>query len=134
MDKEVENFNDQIVKLPSRKKKKSVNETSEAKHRYIYSRKDVNDPVAILIDELLLKCNQKDYGTTVDFSSLVAYSIKLLKEADIIEIQNSTLSDEDRANEELRKFNAKNGTNYTLFEFVLSGLGKKFKKSMNQWK
>lgn len=123
---------DNIKKDAKGARKKPTNEASEARQRYVYSRKDAQDAVANLIDELLLKCNQKDNGTTVDFSSLVAYSIKLLKDADIIEIQNNSLSAEDKANEELRKFNTKNGTSYTLFEFVLNGLGKKAKKGMKQ--
>ncbi|MBC7540147.1 MAG: hypothetical protein H7281_15085 [Bacteriovorax sp.] len=110
----------------------NLNTAIEIKHRYIYSRKDDKDETANLIDELLIRCNQKDYGAVIEFSSLVAHALKLLKESDIAEIQNSSLSDEDRANEEVRKFNHKHGTNYTMFEFVLNGLQKKSKKGVNQ--
>jgi hypothetical protein len=123
-------INTKITSKPARKKASIENQ--EARQRYIYSRQDAKDPVANLIDELLAKCNKKDYGASLDFSSLVAYSLKMIKDGDIIEIQNSSLSDEDKANEELRKFNAKNGTSYTLFEFVLHGLGKKVKKGLGQ--
>lgn len=112
--------------------KKTTKDALETKHRYIYSRRDELDVTANLIDELLIKCNKKDYGATIDFSMLVGHSLKKLNDADIIEIQNNSLSDEDRAYEEVRKFNIKYGTNYTMFEFVLNGLPKKSKKGVNQ--
>ena len=133
MDKELEVLQRNGTEIAVKgERKKATSEASEARQRYVYSRKDAKDPVANLIDEILLKCNKKDCGLAVDFSSLVAHSFKLLKDADIIEIQNNSLSDEDRAYEELRKFNIKHETNYTLFEFVLNGLGKKSKKEMKQ--
>lgn len=104
----------------------------ETKHRYIYCRKDESDEVANLIDELIIRCNQKDYGAQIDFSMIVGHALKLLKETDITDIQNSSLSDEDRAHEEVRKFNTMNGTNYTMFEFILNGLHKKPKKGVKQ--
>ena len=112
--------------------KKVLKDVLEVKHRYIYSRKDEKDIVANLIDELLYKCNQKDYGATIDFPTLVGHALKKINDADISEIQNSSLSDEDRAHEEVKKFNIKHGTNYTMFEFVLNGLQKKSKKGVNQ--
>jgi hypothetical protein len=120
------------IKAGRLSKKPTLNTTADFKHRYIYSRKDEKDETANLIDELLIKCNQKDFGAVIEFSSLVGHALRLLKESDIAEIQNSSLSDEDRANEEVRKFNQKHGTNYTMFEFVLNGLQKKPKKGVNQ--
>jgi hypothetical protein len=111
--------------------KKKLTE-SDLKQRYVYSRQGEHDSIANRIEELLSKCNQKEYGAPVEFSSLVAHSIMLLKDSDISEIQNNSLSPEDKANEEVRKFNNQNGTNYTMFEFVLNGLGKKSKKGVNQ--
>jgi hypothetical protein len=61
---------------------------------------------------------------------LLAHSLKLIKDEDIIEIQNSSLSDEDRVNDLVFQFNNKNGTNYTVYEFVLNGLLKKSKKGV----
>jgi hypothetical protein len=130
--------NESVVETEIKKKnssgpdKKMSKDISEVKHRYIYSRKDEKDSIANLIDELLYKCNQKDYGAAIDFSMLVGHSLKKLNDADIAEIQNNSLSDEDRAHEEVKKFNIKHGTNYTMFEFVLNGLPKKSKKGVNQ--
>ena len=104
----------------------------EAKQRYIYGRKNAEDPTANLIDELLIKCNQKDYGATIDFGMLVGYAINLIKESDIQEIQNNSLSDEDRVNDLVKKYNIKHGTNFTMYEFVLKGLMKKSNKGVNQ--
>ena len=102
----------------------------DTKQRYIFCRKDNQDPTAMLIEELLIKCNEKSVGATIDFSRLLSYAIKLIKDSDIVEIQNSSLSDEDRARAEVLKFNTKHGTNYTMFEFVLNGLQKKSKKGV----
>lgn len=121
-----------IEKTKALREKKNLKEVSDIKHRYIYSRKDENDSIANLIDELLNRCNQKDYGETIDFSILVSHGLNKLTDSDIVEIQNASLSDEDRAYEEVKKFNIKHGTNFTLFEFVINGLSKKSKKGVNQ--
>ena len=108
------------------------NEQQEVKLRYIYGRKNTEDPTANLIDELLIKCNQKDYGATIDFGMLISYAINLIKDSDIQEIQNNSLSDEDRVNDLVKKYNIKHGTNFTMYEFVLKGLMKKSNKGVNQ--
>ena len=112
--------------------KKLGKDVFEVKHRYIVSRRDEKDITANLIDDLLCRCNQKDYGVTIDFSMLVGHALQKLNDTDISEIQNGSLSDEDRAHEEVKKFNIKHGTNYTMFEFVLNGLSKKLKKGVKQ--
>ena len=115
-------------KTKSMKVQNSLNETIETKHRYIYCRKDDQDPTARLIEELLMKCNLQSFGAHIDFSVLVTHAMKMIGESDILEIQNGSLSDEDRARAEVLKYNTKHGTNYTMFEFVLNGLLKKSKK------
>jgi hypothetical protein len=132
MENELVNLKDVSTKKTVKGKRKKIANSTELKQRYVYSRQDQHDPIANRIEELLSKCNQKEYGAPVEFSSLVAHSIMLLKDSDISEIQNNSLSPEDKANEEVRKFNNQNGTNYTMFEFVLNGLGKKSKKGVNQ--
>lgn len=119
------------VKTAKIEKKKTHSESLETKQRYIYIRKDEKDSVGNLIDELLHKCNQKTYGALVDFSALITHALNLIKDSDIQEIQNNSLSDEDRAHAEVRAFNNKNGTNYTLYEFVLNGAFKRPKKGVN---
>ena len=114
-------------------KKKNLTSSIEFKQRYIYTRKDEDDSVANLIEELLIKCNQKDYGVAIDFSTLVSHSLKLIKEADINEIKNNSLSMEERAMDEVNKFNNQHGTNYTMFEYVINGLSKKSKKGERLW-
>ncbi len=123
------------VEKPVKKRKEDkqlTQDDSGLKQRYIYIRKDAHDPTALLIDNLLTRCNQKSEGGIVDFSSLISYSLKLIKDEDINEIQNASLSDEDRVNVAVTEFNNKNGTNYTLYEFVLNGLLKKSKKGVIQ--
>jgi hypothetical protein len=129
--KSSEAFTEKPVKK-RKEDKQNAPEESGIKQRYIYIRKDAQDPTAILIDDLLMRCNQKNEGGIVDFSSLISYSLKLIKDEDISEIQNASLSDEDRVNAAVTEFNNKNGTNYTLYEFVLNGLLKKSKKGVIQ--
>jgi hypothetical protein len=123
---------DKVTKKVNGSKKKVVATSTDAKQRYIYTRKDGEDFVANLIENLLLKCNQKDHGAFIDFATLVSHSLKLIKESDIIELKNNSLSMEERAMEEVNRFNNQHGTNYTMFEFVLNGLSKKSKKGVNQ--
>jgi hypothetical protein len=104
----------------------------EIKFRYILCRKSPDDPTANLLDDLIIRCNQKDFGATIDFSTIVAYSLRLLTESDILEIQNNSLSDQERVQELVNDYNIKHGTNLTMFEFVLNGLNKKSKKGVNQ--
>jgi len=113
-------------------KKTKTNELLDGKQRYIYGRKNADDPTANLIDELLIKCNQKDYGSKIDFSILVTYALNLIKEPDIQEIKNNSLSDEDKVNDLVKKYNIKHGTNFTVYEFVLNGLLKKSNKGVSQ--
>ena len=113
------------------KEKIKSDESLDIKKRYIYTRDGANDLTANLIDELLIKCNQKDYGATVDFSMLLSYVLKLIKDSDIETIQNLSLTDEDRVNNMVKNYNIKNGTNFTMYEFVLNGLQLKSKKGVN---
>lgn len=124
--------NEGVLDSPDKVSSNSSLSKSDCKNRYIYMRKNSADPVANLIDDLILKCNQKSEGAVVEFSSILNYALNLLKADDIKEIQNRSLTDEDRANEEVKKFNIKHGTNYTMFEFVLNGLQKKSKKGVIQ--
>jgi hypothetical protein len=124
--------NEGVLDSPDKVSSNSSLSKSDCKNRYIYMRKNSADPIANLIDDLILKCNQKSEGAVVEFSSILNYALSLLKADDIKEIQNRSLTDEDRANEEVKKFNIKHGTNYTMFEFVLNGLQKKSKKGVIQ--
>ena len=119
------------VKSSIVKEKIKSDELIEIKKRYIYTRDGAIDLTANLVDELLLKCNQKDYGATVDFSMLLSYALKLIKDSDIETIQNLSLTDEDRVNNMVKNYNIKNGTNFTMYEFVLNGLHLKSKKGVN---
>jgi len=114
--------NNELKKTSKRSMAKSIqnNDEGQDKRRYIYNRKDKDDELANRIDEILLKCNDKNYGEKVEFAELLEFAIKLISEAHISTLMEQSITNEERVKEMVKKFNEKNNTNYDVYQFIIN--------------
>ncbi len=75
-----------------------------------------------LVQEYLIKANNKKHGGEISFREIALYAISKLNEKDIGKIQESSLSEMEKVERSLDEFNKKNGTNLSLGEYLLKKL------------
>ena len=74
------------------------------------------------IGEILRLCNEKSKGRPVDLNMIISFSLSLIKEGHIEEIQKQSLSEWDLINDEWEKYKAKTGEKITLQNFLVKKL------------
>lgn len=82
-----------------------------------------------LLENLLSKCNDFNYGRQVTISDISLFAIRKLKPEDIKLIKESTLTVEEKTEMALSEFNKRNGTSFTLIEMAMRQLKKEKKES-----
>lgn len=90
-----------------------------------------NDQESIeLINSILDKCNNSDFGRKVTISDIALYAIRKLRDSDLDQIRESTLTMEEKALKSLAEHNQKHGTNLTLIELAIKQLKKEKKENL----
>lgn len=74
------------------------------------------------IGEILRLVNQKSKGRPVDLNMVISFSLGLIKESHIEEIQRASLTEWDLINDEWEKYKAKTGEKITLQNFLVKKL------------
>ena len=83
-----------------------------------------------LINSILDRCNSSDIGRKVTVSDIALYAIRKLKDSDLDQIRESTLTMEEKAMKSLAEYNQKHGTNLTLIELAIKQLKKEKKENL----
>lgn len=80
-----------------------------------------------LVDSLICKCNDFNYGRQVTLSDIALFAFRKLKPEDLKLIKDSTLTIEEKTEEALFDFNKRNGTSFTLLDMAMKQLKKEKK-------
>jgi SMC interacting uncharacterized protein involved in chromosome segregation len=75
-----------------------------------------------MVFKLLETSNKKEYGREVGFKDIALYGLSKLNSKDIERIQEASLSEMEKVERALNDYNAKNGTNLSLGEFLVKKL------------
>lgn len=74
------------------------------------------------VQELLLKANNKDFGSDVLFKDLCTYSLEKVTEKDLEKIQENSLSKMEKVERSLTDYNKKYGLKLTMGDYLLKKL------------
>lgn len=74
------------------------------------------------VQNLLVRTNNKEFGSEVTFKELTVYALKKLNQKDVEKIQEDSLSYMEKVERELKKYNEKNSSNLELGEYVAKRL------------
>jgi len=75
-----------------------------------------------LIQEYLLKANNKKHGGEVLFKDIALYAIGKLTVKDMDKLQENSLTEMEKVERSLEEFNTKNGVELSLGEYLLKKL------------
>ncbi len=76
-----------------------------------------------LIFDLLIKCNEKDYGRPILFKDLCLYAVNKLTEKDIDKIQEQSLTEMEKVQRAFHEHKKKTGQDLSFGEFLTKKLG-----------
>ena len=74
------------------------------------------------VQELLVRANNKEFGSEITFKELSVYALKKLTQKDIEKIQENTLSEMEKVERHRLEYNNKNNCNLSLGEFLVKKL------------
>jgi hypothetical protein len=76
------------------------------------------------LESIAVQVNQIKQGKKISVSEVIRYSVKIIQDdkSTISDIVESTMSDWDKINLELEKYNKKNSFSYSLEEFLVMKL------------
>ncbi|MBT4789934.1 MAG: hypothetical protein HON90_00055 [Halobacteriovoraceae bacterium] len=74
------------------------------------------------VQEILVRVNNKKYGTEITFKDIAVYSIAKLIQKDVEKIQESSLTEMEKVERALEEHNLKNKQSLSLGEFLLKKL------------
>ena len=94
----------------------------QMKERIYFDLGKENEELKQKIGLLVEKANQKNKGDKVTLSTLIKFSLSLLKENHIEEIQKATLTDWDLINLEFEKYKEKSSEKISLSEYLIKRL------------
>ena len=79
---------------------------------------------AAKLKKVLAQVNKKDFGNTVKLDTLINYLITTMQENTVIELQEDSLSEEDKFTRDYKNYCSKNGkvTKDEFFKLVRQGL------------
>ncbi|HLE11665.1 MAG: hypothetical protein A2451_05915 [Bdellovibrionales bacterium RIFOXYC2_FULL_39_8] len=117
--------------------KESVSKEKRGRHRqknyradYVVNRSQTKFVVDLsgetsaleLVFKLLSDANQKSYGREITFKELAIYAMERLSSKDVEKIQEGSLSEMEKVERALNEYNQKNGTTFSLGEFLVKKL------------
>lgn len=74
------------------------------------------------VQELLVRANNKSYGSEILFKDLCLYAVEKLTNKDVEKIQEDSLSEMEKVQRSLSEFNKKNNLELTLGEYLIKKL------------
>lgn len=75
-----------------------------------------------LIYKFLVVANTKDYGREINFRDLAIAGLSKLTDKDIQKLKSNSLTEMEKVQESLKKFNKKTGQNFGLGEYLVKKL------------
>jgi len=100
-----------------RKDEKIVYELNKDQSKFFVDKKELKR-----VQELLLKANNKDFGSDVLFKDLCTYSLEKVTEKDLEKIQENSLSKMEKVERSLTDYNKKYGLKLTMGDYLLKKL------------
>jgi hypothetical protein len=97
---------------------------TEKKYRVKYQidLRNRDDTDKILVENLLIKANNKEIGEEVTATDLFIFSLSKIQETDFKKIHDNSLTDWDRINIEHKKSNKKHKESLSLQEYLVKRL------------
>lgn len=74
------------------------------------------------LQNVLVECNQKDFGKEINAKELFIYLMDKLNKKDIEKIKEDSMTEMERVQKALTEYNKKNNTNLELGEFLVKKL------------
>jgi hypothetical protein len=111
-------------------KKKRGRRPKDAKFEYVLNKEQTkffvdlskDEKELMVVQEYLLKANNKNHGGEVLFKDIALFSIGKLTSKDIDRLQENSLSEMEKVQRSLDEYNTKNGVDLSLGEYLLKKL------------
>lgn len=116
--------NGQVLKKKRGRKRsvgKEVYRPDRSQRRFYIDLKDDDEVHSELMDTLTM-VNEKDYGSPIGIKEVFLFAFRKLNSKDLEKIRDSSLTAAEKLEMARVEFNEKNGTDYSLEEFLLRRL------------